>query len=471
MPSLPAALRRLPAWLPPERLLSLALLLVFLGVGVQYFQKSSDNRSAFNRWRVQVQELVAGVDVYQKHLYPNAPIMGLILYPLSLLPRIETGTVSVDVGALAWFVLKIGMALLSFCWCFRLCEEAGRPFPFWAQALTVLLALRPIVGDLQHGNVNLLILFLVTAMLRTFQRKQDFAAGLLLALAITCKVTPALFVPYFLWKRAWKSLAGCAVGLLLFFSVVPGLILGFGHTLKITRSWTEKMILPFTVHGEVTTEHQNQSLPGLTYRLLTKSPSFLDEDDQPADYHNIAELPTDTARLIVKLCGFAFLGLLCFFSQAPLEPRTQSRLAAEYALVVLGMLLFSERTWKHHCVTLLLPYGVLCHHLATYPLSRTARLGFAAVLAGSVLLMATASTSLWEGLGDFKHGAKLAQVYGVYVWTYLLLIGAVAAAIRQKARRPRAEIGLRLAELEEAPTRQAIHARLAAPRAAQDAPR
>src|SRR5437762_12357552 len=38
--------------------------------------------------------------------------------------------------------------------------------------------------------------------------------------------------------------------------------------------------------------------------------------------------------------------------------------AAEFALIVLGMLLFSERTWKHHCVTLMLPFGVLCYYLA-----------------------------------------------------------------------------------------------------------
>ena len=30
----------------------------------------------------------------------------------------------------------------------------------------------------------------------------------------------------------------------------------------------------------------------------------------------------------------------------------------EFSVVVLGMLLFCERTWKHHCVTLLLPFTV-----------------------------------------------------------------------------------------------------------------
>ena len=33
-------------------------------------------------------------------------------------------------------------------------------------------------------------------------------------------------------------------------------------------------------------------------------------------------------------------------------------------IVILGMLTFSERTWKHHCVTLMLPFAVLCYYLA-----------------------------------------------------------------------------------------------------------
>ena len=87
---------------------------------------------------------------------------------------------------------------------FRLAEEPGRPFPTWAKGLTVVLSLRTILSDLTHGNVNLLILFLVVTGLAAFRRGRDMIAGILLALAIACKVTPALFIPYFLWKRAWR---------------------------------------------------------------------------------------------------------------------------------------------------------------------------------------------------------------------------------------------------------------------------
>ena len=32
-------------------------------------------------------------------------------------------------------------------------------------------------------------------------------AGLILALSISYKVTPALFIPYFVYKRSWRTVA------------------------------------------------------------------------------------------------------------------------------------------------------------------------------------------------------------------------------------------------------------------------
>src|SRR5690606_8107896 len=141
------------------------------------------------------------------------------------------------------------------------------------------LSLRPILSDLSHGNVNILILFLVVASLYAFHRGRDFLAGVVLALAIACKLTPALLAAYFLWKGAWRTLAGCAFGLVLFFLIIPGLVLGFGHNAQMLASWVEVMVLPYVAGGEVTSEHHNQSLPGLVYRLFTASPSFSDYVD------------------------------------------------------------------------------------------------------------------------------------------------------------------------------------------------
>ena len=200
-----------------------------------YGSKAWHNRSAFERWQPQISDLGNGVDIAERYNYPNPPIMALLLYPLARLPDVVQALGLSDkaastFAALCWFYIKAGLTLLVFRWVFQLVEEAGRPFPLWAKCVTVLLALRPIMSDLQHGNVNLFILFLVVAALTAYHRQRDVLAGVVLGLAIACKVTPALFLPYLVWKRSWKASAGCAAGLALFLwpGFVPALVHGLG---------------------------------------------------------------------------------------------------------------------------------------------------------------------------------------------------------------------------------------------------
>jgi hypothetical protein len=441
-----AWLRRLPVL--SQRHFVVALVALFAAVSVPYTLKALDarngrqDRSAILRWRDQLLQLDSGENIYQRFTYPNPPIMALLLRPLAELPPLA--------GALVWYYLKVAMALYAFAAVFRLVEEPGRPFPPWAKALTVLLSLRPILGDLTHGNVNLFILFLVVAALDAFRRGWDGVAGGLIALAIACKVTPALFVGYFLWKRAWRALAGCALGLGLFFFAVPAAVLGWGQNLELLASWVRQMVLPYLVGGVVTPEHANQSLPGLIARMLTASPSFstyVNDVYTPTEYHNLLALAPGAARWLVKGCMAVFAGLALGCCRTPTRPRQSWRLAAEYGLVVLGMLLFSERTWKHHCVTLLVPFAVLTYHLALCRPGRGLRAYLVATLAAVQLLIAATSTSL---LPD--DVAKLAQVYGAYVWSFLLLAAALAVVLRRGAAGAGADL------LEPAPTAPAAAA-------------
>lgn len=427
-----AALRTSDAERAWARWLRAGLLLLFVAVSVQYTIKITcserDNRSAFLRWRDQILDLSHGVNIYDEHNYPNPPIMALLFQPLAQLPPL--------VGSLLWFYLKVAMALLVFRWGFQLVEETGRPIPLWAKCLAVLLSLRPILGDLTHGNINIFILFLMVAALVALRSRRDLCAGLLLGLAIACKVTPALLVPYLVWKRAWVALAGCAAGLVLFLWLLPGIFLGHQHNMFLLREWVDQMIVPYVVDGVVTTEHQNQSLPGLLYRFTTDSPSFSVYDWQvegyvPVEYHNFISLDPEIPRTLVKVCMCLFAGLVVWTCRSPLAQRQRWRLAAEYSLVMLGMLIFSERTWKHHCVTLVLPFTVLAYGLATVPLSVGRRRVLIALLALAYVLMTTTSSGLF---GTDSNGlAKLAQVYGAYVWAHLLLAAALVLLLLQSA--------------------------------------
>jgi hypothetical protein len=111
------------------------------------------------------------------------------------------------------------------------------------------------------------------------------------------------------------------------------------------------------------------------------------------------------------------------------------------------MLLFSERTWKHHCVTLVLPFAVLAYYLAMCRPDWKLRCYLIGSLAASALLMFATSTGWFSERGtqaairpeDFDvmdRFGKMAQVYGAYVWVYLILLAALVVVLRRKVPEP-----------------------------------
>src|SRR3954464_4121221 len=183
-----------------------------------YADKAAEDRSAFVRWRHQVLEMMAGTNIYDVYYFPNPPIMPLTLYPIMTLPPVE--------GAMVWFAIKAALAGLSVLLCLRMVRLGDKPVPSWVQGMIVLLSLRPIMSDLHHGNNNIMILFLIVAMLAAWRRGYDVLAGLILAYAIAFKVTPGLFLLYFAYKRSWRTVGATILGMGLFLLVVPSLFLG-----------------------------------------------------------------------------------------------------------------------------------------------------------------------------------------------------------------------------------------------------
>ena len=168
----------------------------------------TQTKSAILRWRDQIRRTrPSGEDIYAKYKYPNPPIQALILYAAGR-------TRPACRGRSLWFALKVLMAgRLDSSGPSGWCAATGRRpagrregcSPWSSPPHSVL-------GDLSHGNVNIFIAFLVFAALELQPpRGCPFAGGLTLALAVACKVTPALFLPYFVWKRAWRVMLAGAV--------------------------------------------------------------------------------------------------------------------------------------------------------------------------------------------------------------------------------------------------------------------
>jgi hypothetical protein len=89
------------------------------------------------------------------------------------------------------------------------------------------------------------------------------------------------------------------------------------------------------------------------------------------------------------------------------------------------MLLFSERTWKHHAVTLALPWAVIISaaYNSVFPFTRRFCIGATVVAMAGMWITST-------GLLDDRT-AKLGQVYGGYTVAFLIMGCAVVVILRE----------------------------------------
>ena len=415
-----------------RRAVWIAALITIIGAGIIYADKAAEDRSAFIRWRHQVLEMMAGENIYDTYFFPNPPIMPLTLYPLMALPPVA--------GALAWFAIKAVLAGAAVLFCLRMVRLGDRPVPSWVQAMVVLLSLRPIMSDLHHGNNNILILFLVTATLAAWRKGYDVLAGAILAYAIAFKVTPGLFLIYFAYKRSWRTVGATVLGMGVFLLIIPSIFLGPQFNGLCLGTWYNRILGPY-VDGDVVGQQEiNQSMVGVLTRLLTAAK--IGEGRYALKLHvNLLSLDPVLVVKWIKLLSLGMLGLLAWLCRTRAERRDDPRLFGEFALIVLAMLFISERSWKHHFVTLLLPYTYLAYRVGVGGLSRGSRYALGGALVASALMIASTSTEMG---GQFAHhqGHKIAQAYGMFLWSGVVLFIATAWRVRVEGAIPAAALGL-----------------------------
>ncbi len=324
--------------------------------------------------------------------------------------------------------------------------------------LAALFSARPIMGDITHGNINSFVFFEIALAWYLFVNRRDGWAGVVVGLAVVTKVTPALLLVYFVYKRAWRVVAGAAVGLVLFALLIPSIFLGFGRNNELLANWHAQMVRPYVSEGFVTVEPVNQSLPGMMMKWLSfphlvrgtwidmweeAGAGQLDEDAperkqldklvglkeklqkreavvQWAD-RLAAALPTEVGdvslarrsgqafmarlerpgqRWIIRGAGLLLVLALAWACRGPIVSRRDPHLLLELSLVLLAMLLLSERTWKHHLVTLPIVYLATWQVLACVDWSARFRAIFVTGLAVQfvLLVLAKGTVALFAGV-------------------------------------------------------------------------
>ncbi len=315
------------------------------------------HRTALGRWLPTAGLLVEGKPGESPygygHWFPTPPLVLLSLVPLWKIGYVPAGII--------WAALKVAGLIGAAWFALREMSRVGLRAPLGVLLATTIFGIRPIISDLQHGNLNIFMMIWLTLAWGLYLRGSDIWAGLFVALAIVTKVTPGLVLVYFLYNRAWRVCLGAGFGLVLFFLVLPGLLLGFSHNLELLSSWFQMLVAPYAIHGYATLEIPNQSLYGVLMRLLSNA-GILGIEHMPTDealaagMEDMARPDSIFGRLLRPAISLSLVAALAWGCRTAGARRGDVRRLLEYGLVLLAMLLLSERTWKHHATTLPLMY-------------------------------------------------------------------------------------------------------------------
>jgi len=179
--------------------------------------------------------ILAGETLYRVsdgHLqYKYAPVSALFYGLFGLLPR--------EAAKAAWFgavlALLVGCASLTV----KLLPDDGRRRVL-AAGLALLVLAKYLGREIELGQVNLLILFLLLAMVRAWTKGRDSAAGALWALSLFFKPYAAVFLPYLILKKKAKSLAA-GLAVLVLGLAAPALIYGWKGNLAVLGEWASSL--------------------------------------------------------------------------------------------------------------------------------------------------------------------------------------------------------------------------------------
>jgi hypothetical protein len=304
---------------------------------------------------MQVGDLVlSGGDPYSLRLNTWPPFFFFIGAGVSLLARLSP--------TLALLVWQIG-DVLAIWGCCRLSVQLfvpdARP-TFWPRdsdhlafgsgvvLIPFLMVARLFQEHVQHTQINAQILFLVLLAFTLFRARRVAAGGLSLAVAASAKAVPILFLPYLLYKRAWREFGWTVAFLAILNVALPVAVFGPARALGSWRTWRA---VAGRETADPTPHFMNQSLPAALKRLLTTAGSARD----PIHYA-VADWSARGVQMAFAAAALAAALVLAWrFRRHPrdwADPRT----AAELAILLGAMVVVDPLAWKAHYVVLIVPY-------------------------------------------------------------------------------------------------------------------
>ncbi len=382
----------------------------------------------FDRWMTEVPQFLHQHVNYVSDSFPTPPVTLLVFAPLTW--------ISPPNAQFVWVCCKFFLASGIFLLALKMVRRTGVEPSILALLLVLAVWLWPVLGDMQEGQTNLLMLLPLTAGLWFIQKDHwpgQSLGGLLVALAICIKVTPIIFLLYLLWQRRFFASLGVLVGMGLWLLAVPALAFGWHQNMLWLNQWVHIMILPYVEHGRVE-YYVGQSVPSFLSRLFRHVPAFMynKHTGHPLpQYVNVWNLPRNVSDWLIRgiLVVVGVVGLIWMRTQVA---NARSRdYVLQIGAVAAFMLWASPRTWVPHYVSLIFTLMAVAMVLSdpAQPY-RKRRLAALALAAAAFLMFLT--TDIGKVFGP--NGHRWLLTIGVSLWGSVLLMYVIFTANRKQCQ-------------------------------------
>jgi alpha-1,2-mannosyltransferase len=284
--------------------------------------------------------------------------------------------------------------------------------PPWSRLLIGVgagaLTLQFILNDLDDGGPHLMLLGIIAGAIYAIWVGREWLGAALMGFSIVLKITPALFVLLFLWKRQWR-LASYTVLATVLWILLPILYMGPTSWWDHHMEWTRNAVLSVLdrqVEGRQENELQKANL-SLRHTMLRYKP--------------VLDLPGPLANAIVWVAVIGIVGLFAWSSRRTFQGPGDSEWGRECAGVLLLALFLSPITWDQHLVWMI-PAACIVVAAATKMSGALSRTGYTMLAVYVVLTMVlnyeVVGRVRWEALKSYHHlGFAMLILYGLLLST------------------------------------------------------
>ncbi|NGZ10940.1 MAG: DUF2029 domain-containing protein [Nitrospira sp. LK70] len=350
------------------------------------------------------------------YCYMYLPTTGIYFAPLLFLER--------DASLALRYAVAVGFLVITIMlFHHMLCGTSNSTV--WSRLLVGVgagaLTLQFILNDLDDGGPHLILLGILACAIYAIWAGKERLGAIILGFGITLKITPALFLLLFLWKRQWR-LASYTVLATGFWIVLPILYMGPTSWWDHHTEWTRNAVLSVfdrQIEGRQENELQkaNLSLRHTMLRYLVTYPPDHRLRQVDPGYRPLLDLPAPAANAIVGATGLTLLGLFAWSSRRPYQGPGDSTWARDCAGTLILALLFSPITWDQHLVWMV-PAAYVVVAAAARVSGRLSSAGYAMLAVYIVLTMVlnyeVVGSARWEALKSYHHlGLAMLILFGL----------------------------------------------------------